>query len=437
MRRLLRRLRDIMARPGSAQERLDRIVNIIAAEMVAEVCSAYVMRAGEVLELFATIGLRLRGGASHAAACRRRPGRRHRRDRAAARARRRAEAPRFRLSARNRRGDLSLADGRAGPARRPCPRRAGRAEPHAAPLRRRRDRGRADRRDGDRRIDRHRRARQPARNGARPRRGRCRCGSTGSASTPASRSRRPCCTSRASRSARSSPRISRPSCARLRQAMAAMQRAIDGLVATSHRLGAGEHRDVIEAYRMFAADRGWLVADHRGGQDRADRRGRGRAGQRRDPRAAWRRSADPLLRERLFDLEDLANRLQQFLSGAAPGPADAGAVPASSCSSPRRWVRPNCSTTRIAGSSGWCWRRARRPRTSRSSRAPSTSRSSGRVHDATGRVEPGRPRRRRRRPRAGADPPERGHPAIGRRRRSRCARQRRRVSTPPCATPRR
>ena len=57
-RRLLRRLRDIMADSGSPQERLDRIVRIVAAEMVAEVCSAYVMRAGEVLELFATEGLR-------------------------------------------------------------------------------------------------------------------------------------------------------------------------------------------------------------------------------------------------------------------------------------------------------------------------------------------------------------------------------------------
>src|SRR6266446_7578194 len=57
-RRLLRRLRDIMAGSDTAQERLDRIVRDIAAEMVAEVCSAYVMRAGEVLELFATEGLR-------------------------------------------------------------------------------------------------------------------------------------------------------------------------------------------------------------------------------------------------------------------------------------------------------------------------------------------------------------------------------------------
>src|SRR5947209_9492051 len=58
IRRLLRRLRSIMAGSATAQERLDRIVRVIATEMVAEVCSAYVMRAGEVLELFATEGLR-------------------------------------------------------------------------------------------------------------------------------------------------------------------------------------------------------------------------------------------------------------------------------------------------------------------------------------------------------------------------------------------
>lgn len=56
-RRLLRRLRDIMAAPGTAQERLNQVVKVIAANMVAEVCSVYLMRAGQVLELFATEGL--------------------------------------------------------------------------------------------------------------------------------------------------------------------------------------------------------------------------------------------------------------------------------------------------------------------------------------------------------------------------------------------
>jgi phosphotransferase system enzyme I (PtsP) len=41
---LLRRLREVMAEPVSAQDRLDKIVVLIAANMVAEVCSVYVLR---------------------------------------------------------------------------------------------------------------------------------------------------------------------------------------------------------------------------------------------------------------------------------------------------------------------------------------------------------------------------------------------------------
>ena len=54
---LLRRLREIMAEQTSAQTRLDKLVSVIAANMVAEVCSIYLRRAGMVLELFATEGL--------------------------------------------------------------------------------------------------------------------------------------------------------------------------------------------------------------------------------------------------------------------------------------------------------------------------------------------------------------------------------------------
>src|SRR5476651_1644430 len=54
---LLRRLRDTMAEQVSAQERLDKIVVLIAANMVAEVCSAYVLRVDGTLELYATEGL--------------------------------------------------------------------------------------------------------------------------------------------------------------------------------------------------------------------------------------------------------------------------------------------------------------------------------------------------------------------------------------------
>ena len=55
---LLKRLRELMAEPLEPQERLDRIVRQIAGNMVAEVCSVYVLRADGVLELYATEGLK-------------------------------------------------------------------------------------------------------------------------------------------------------------------------------------------------------------------------------------------------------------------------------------------------------------------------------------------------------------------------------------------
>lgn len=54
---LLRRMRELMAEPISPQARLDRMVKVIAANMVAEVCSVYLMTADQALELFATEGL--------------------------------------------------------------------------------------------------------------------------------------------------------------------------------------------------------------------------------------------------------------------------------------------------------------------------------------------------------------------------------------------
>lgn len=57
-RRLLRLLRDLMKGGGSSQTRLDKVVDLIAKDIVAEVCSIYVMRGGEQLELFATKGLK-------------------------------------------------------------------------------------------------------------------------------------------------------------------------------------------------------------------------------------------------------------------------------------------------------------------------------------------------------------------------------------------
>lgn len=57
LRVILRRLREIMAEPGDGQSRLDKIVRQISGLMVAEVCSIYLKRQDGSLELFATEGL--------------------------------------------------------------------------------------------------------------------------------------------------------------------------------------------------------------------------------------------------------------------------------------------------------------------------------------------------------------------------------------------
>lgn len=57
-RKLLRRLRDSLAEPGQGQERLDRITHLIADSIGTEVCSIYLFRDEETLELCATEGLK-------------------------------------------------------------------------------------------------------------------------------------------------------------------------------------------------------------------------------------------------------------------------------------------------------------------------------------------------------------------------------------------
>lgn len=56
-RRLLARLRDVMAGDRPASEKLHEIVSVVAMELRADVCSCYVLRGGETLELFADVGL--------------------------------------------------------------------------------------------------------------------------------------------------------------------------------------------------------------------------------------------------------------------------------------------------------------------------------------------------------------------------------------------
>jgi len=56
-RALLRTLREVLAKKAGAQARLDRIVELVGQNMSAEVCSIYVLRTDNLLELSATMGL--------------------------------------------------------------------------------------------------------------------------------------------------------------------------------------------------------------------------------------------------------------------------------------------------------------------------------------------------------------------------------------------
>ncbi len=64
LRVIMRRLREIMSEPGDGQARLNKIVKQIAGVMVTEVCSIYLKRQDGSLELFASEGLN--PGAVHA-----------------------------------------------------------------------------------------------------------------------------------------------------------------------------------------------------------------------------------------------------------------------------------------------------------------------------------------------------------------------------------
>ena len=107
---------------------------------------------------------------------------------------------------------------------------------------------------------------------------------------------------------------------RLRAAVAGMRSALDAMLAAPDVSAGGEHRDVLETYRMFAEDRGWLGRIREAIQTGLTAEA---AVQRvlNNTRIRMGQITDPYLRERLLDLEDLNNRLLQHLTGAVVGAA--------------------------------------------------------------------------------------------------------------------
>ncbi len=101
---------------------------------------------------------------------------------------------------------------------------------------------------------------------------------------------------------------------RLEKAIEAMRASVDDLIDRSDDGAAGEHREVLEAFRMIAHDRGWLrrlreaVASGLTAEAAVER-------VQNDARARLQRQTDPYLRDRLHDLTDIANRLLHQLAG--------------------------------------------------------------------------------------------------------------------------
>ncbi len=317
-RRLLKRLRDVMATEASAQNRLDRIVRLIAADMVAEVCSAYLLRAGEVLELFATEGLnadavhktRLRIGeglvgdiAAHA-----RP--------------------------------LALADAWSHPnfAYRPetgediyqslmgVPiQRGGRVLGVLAVQ------NRTSRTYTDEEVETLETIAMVL----------AELVATGELVDPAeSQGTQVEIAQRRLEGVRLNgglaignavlhqPRITirqmiaedpKAEIERLRAAVTVMHTALDHMLAADDLASTGEHREVLETYRMFAEDRGWLNRIREAIRTGLTAEAAVQKVQN-DMRARLREVTDPYLKERLHDLEDLTNRLLAHLSGAVAEP---------------------------------------------------------------------------------------------------------------------
>ena len=112
---------------------------------------------------------------------------------------------------------------------------------------------------------------------------------------------------------------------RVAAAAASMQKALDELIESSQPDGDGA-REVLEATRLVSADQGWLrrVRDAVGGGLTAE------AAIHRvshEVRERMRRVTDPYLRERLADLEELAERMLSALDdGEAPVAIPSGAI---------------------------------------------------------------------------------------------------------------
>lgn len=106
--------------------------------------------------------------------------------------------------------------------------------------------------------------------------------------------------------------------ARLTRALDTMRVSIDHMLSHGDMDGISDHREILESYRMFAHDRGWAnrlseaISNGLTAEAAVER-------VQNDTRARMMRSTNPYLKDRLHDLDDLANRLLRVLTGDGSG----------------------------------------------------------------------------------------------------------------------
>lgn len=110
---------------------------------------------------------------------------------------------------------------------------------------------------------------------------------------------------------------------RLEEAVGLLRVSIDDMLINRDIPAEGEHREVLEAYRMFANDRGWSRKMQEAVRNGLTAEGAVEKVQS-DTRARMINLSDPYLRERLSDFDDLANRLLRQLTGFTPSAIAAG-----------------------------------------------------------------------------------------------------------------
>jgi len=113
---------------------------------------------------------------------------------------------------------------------------------------------------------------------------------------------------------------------RLETAVGTLRETLDEMLSHEGLSRVGEHRDVLEAYRMFANDRGWLRRMREGVTEGLTAEAAVERVQN-STRARMLRQGDPFWRERQRDLDDLSDRLLRILAGKTSGTAAESELP--------------------------------------------------------------------------------------------------------------